>query len=115
MPVYEYLCEGCGPFTAVRPMSEYEKPQPCPDCGDKARRVLLTAPRFSTMSASLRLVHATNERSADKPTTLSALKSQHGSGCSCCSGLSNKKGRKTARAKNGAKSFPSARPWMISH
>jgi len=54
----------------------------------------------------LRLAHATNERSADKPHTLSALKSQHGSGCSCCSGLSNKKSRKTARGKNGAKSFP---------
>jgi putative FmdB family regulatory protein len=112
MPVYEYLCEGCGPFTAMRPMSEYEKPQPCPDCGDKSKRVLLTAPRFSTMSSRLRLAHATNERSADKPNTLSALKSAHGSGCACCTGTLK---RKTARGKNGAKGFPNARPWMISH
>jgi putative FmdB family regulatory protein len=115
MPVYEYMCESCGPFTAMRPMAEYEKPYACPDCDAVAPRVMLTAPRFSTMSAGMRLAHATNERSADKPNTLSTLKNQHGSGCSCCSGLSSKRSRKTARGKNGAKSFPSARPWMISH
>jgi putative FmdB family regulatory protein len=115
MPVYEYLCSACGPFTEIRPMAEYDKPQPCPECQRKAPRVLLTAPRFSTMSVELRTAHATNERSAAAPSTLSALKSQHEAGCSCCSGLSNKKGRKTARGKNGAKSFPGARPWMISH
>jgi hypothetical protein len=78
---------------------------------------MLSAPRFSTMSAGLRLAHATNERSASSPGTLSALQSQHGLRCSCCSGMSNKnkKSRKTARGKNGAKSFPGARPWMISH
>jgi hypothetical protein len=99
----------------MRPMAEYEKPYACPDCDAVAPRVMLTAPRFSTMSAGMRLAHATNERSADKPNTLSTLKNQHGSGCSCCSGLSSKRSRKTARGKNGAKSFPSARPWMISH
>lgn len=112
MPVYEYLCEACGPFTALRPMSEYEAPQPCPDCGERAGRVLLTAPDFSTMSPSLRLAHATNERCATAPSTLSALKGAHGSGCACCSGAPK---RKTARGSNGAKSFPNARPWMISH
>jgi len=80
-----------------------------------APRVLLTAPRFSSMSVELRTAHAANERSANAPSTLSSLKSQHGSGCMCCSGLASKKSRKTARGKNGAKSFPGARPWMISH
>ena len=115
MPVYEYMCGACGPFTDIRPMAEYEQPQACPDCGRMAPRVLLTAPRFSAMSLALRTAHATNERSADAPSTLSGIKSQHGSGCACCSGLSSKKGRKTARGKNGAKGFPGARPWMISH
>jgi putative FmdB family regulatory protein len=115
MPVYEYMCESCGPFTAMRPMAEYEKSQACPDCAEISPRVMLTAPRFSAMSSGLRLAHAANERSASSPSTLTALKSQHGSGCSCCSGLSNKKSRKTAQSKNGAKSFPRARPWMISH
>ena len=115
MPVYEYMCEACGPFTMMRPMSDYEKPCACPDCEDMAPRVMLTAPRFSSMSVDLKLAHATNERSADKPHTLSGLKRQHGSGCSCCSGTPRQSGRKTARGKNGAKSFPSARSWMISH
>jgi putative FmdB family regulatory protein len=115
MPVYEYLCDACGPFTAIRPMAEYDMPQPCPDCRRKAPRVLLTAPNFSTMSSTVRLAHATNERSASAPSTLSSLKAAHGSGCSCCSGSFGKKSRKTARGKNGAKSFPGSRPWMISH
>src|SRR5258708_30212460 len=67
MPVYEYMCEGCGPFTVTRPMAEYEKPHACPDCDEMSPRVMLTAPRFSTLSAGLRLAHATNERSAHKP------------------------------------------------
>lgn len=115
MPVYEYLCDACGPFTAIRPMAEYEAPQPCPDCRRKAPRVLLTAPNFSSLSSTARLAHATNERSSSAPSTLSSLKAAHGSGCACCSGSLGKKSRKVARGKNGAKSFPSARPWMISH
>jgi hypothetical protein len=43
---------------------------------------------------------------------LSEMKKNHGAGCSCCTGKSM---RKTKRGKNGAKSFPGSRPWMISH
>ena len=43
MPNYEYECENCGPFTENRPMAEFDRPQPCPDCGDPAPR-LLTCP-----------------------------------------------------------------------
>ena len=46
MPTYDYECEDCGPFTEVRPMAEYDRPQPCPDCGQNAPR-LLTAPSLS--------------------------------------------------------------------
>ena len=115
MPVYEYLCENCGPFTEVRPMVEFEQPQPCPGCGCSAPRVMLTAPNFSSVSSTARLAHATNERSASSPATLSAMKAQHGGGCSCCSGSFGKKGRKVAKGTGGAKAFPNARPWMISH
>lgn len=78
MPVYDYLCEDCGPFTEMRPMSDYELPHDCPQCGREAPRAFLTAPRLA--------------------------------------GLSRRKpGRLTYRGKNGSKSFPTARPWMISH
>lgn len=122
MPVYEYQCDSCGDFTAMRPMSEYQAPQPCPDCGAMAPRVMLTAPRFSSMARSDIAAHAANEKARSAPMTNGQFRekqaaARHGSGCSCCSGgmKSRTKASKTATAKNGAKSFPSARPWMISH
>jgi putative FmdB family regulatory protein len=112
MPVYEYLCDDCGPFTQMRPMAQYDKAQKCPECGRRAPRAILTAPHFSAMAADRRQAHATNERSANEPKLLS--KTKHGSGCSCCSG-SKKPSRLVNYGKNGAKSFPTSRPWMISH
>jgi hypothetical protein len=38
---------------------------------------------------------------------------RHPSGCGCCSGTS-KRGS-TVTAPSGAKTFPTKRPWMISH
>jgi putative FmdB family regulatory protein len=115
MPVYEYQCNDCGPFTQLRPMAEYELPSDCPDCGAQAPRVMLTAPHCSTMSTQTRIIHATNERSANAPHTLSSLKASHGAGCSCCSGKSLRPSRMVRRGKSGSKSFPTSRPWMISH
>lgn len=93
-------------------MSEYELPSDCPDCGTKAPRVMLTAPVCLNMTAQSRLAHATNERNANAPATLSSLKSAHGAGCACCSPSNS---RLTRRGKSGTKSFPTSRPWMISH
>ena len=67
MPVYDYLCERCGPFTEMRPMAECDVPQRCPRCGRAAPRAFLTAPYFAAMSAERRSAHATNERSAHAP------------------------------------------------
>lgn len=46
MPTYDYECPDCGPFSENRPMAEFEMPQPCPDCGSAAPR-LLTAPMLA--------------------------------------------------------------------
>lgn len=43
MPTYEYECGDCGPFSEVRPMVEFDRPQPCPDCGTLAPRLLTLA------------------------------------------------------------------------
>ena len=43
MPTYQYECADCGPFSGVRPMSEYNRPQPCPGCGRDAPRLLTAA------------------------------------------------------------------------
>ena len=109
MPVYDYACEGCGPFTALRPMAAFRDPCACPDCGGEAPRAFLTAPNLAGMDAGRRRAMATNERSANEP----RLSSKHGAGCGCCSGA--KPSARTARSAGGAKSFPSSRPWMISH
>ena len=112
MPVYEYLCDECGPFTYMRPIAECDDPQNCPRCGASAPRVILTAPSFFCMPSDKRKAIATNERSSHEPKTLAEYKASHGPGCGCCSG---KPSRLTRKTKSGATSFPTARPWMISH
>ncbi len=114
MPVYEYDCPDCGDFTALKPLSGFREPEPCPACGIPAPRILLSAPGLPLLSSETRSRHAINERSAHEPRQSSAAeRSGHGSGCACC-----KPGAKSARtqqAANGAKGFPGKRPWMISH
>jgi putative FmdB family regulatory protein len=112
MPVYDYECEGCGPFTWMRPMAECDLPAACPRCGSDAPRAFLTAPYFAAMPAGRRLAHATNEKSAHAPRRLS-VGGAHGAGCRCCGG--GRPSRSVKRGRNGSKSFPTSRPWMISH
>ena len=112
MPVYDYLCNDCGPFTDMRPMAECDDPQDCPQCSGESPRAILTAPNFFCMSSDKRKAHATNERSANAPRTVDQYKAAHGAGCGCCSG---KPSRLVTKSKSGAKGFPTARPWMISH
>lgn len=93
-------------------MAEAALPRPCPDCAATSPRVMLTAPRLSGLSAARRAAYATNERSANAPRVSGA---KHAPGCSCCSGLSCRSAKTTAGGPPAAKSFPTARPWMISH
>ncbi|MBW4708174.1 zinc ribbon domain-containing protein [Roseobacter sp. YSTF-M11] len=109
MPLYDYQCEGCGPFTAFASLDHFNAPCECPECAASAPRVLRHAPRLAVMSGGTRRAHETNERSADSP-----KRSSHGPGCSCCS-ASSARPSKTLHHANGAKSFPAKRPWMISH
>ena len=111
MPAYDYDCCQCGSFTVFRPMAEYQLPHPCPGCGAAADRVLLSAPAFANMNGGRRQAIATNERSANEPRQ-SRNSSRHAPGCGCCTSATS---RRTFTAKDGTKSFPAARPWMISH
>jgi len=89
-------------------MAEFQAPQPCEGCGASAPRATLTAPRVAGMDAGRRQAMATNERSANAPTKSGG---RHPASCGCC----KRPSRLTAESVSGAKSFPSARPWMISH
>lgn len=40
MPLYEYECARCGPFTELRSMSESGRGAKCPDCAGRAGRIL---------------------------------------------------------------------------
>ncbi|MCW5624683.1 MAG: zinc ribbon domain-containing protein [Burkholderiales bacterium] len=113
MPVYEYLCDTCGGFDALRPMARASEPHACPDCGEDAPRAMLSAPAFSGMSSATRTAHAINERSAHAPKESGKLEPthRHGPGCGCGSASA----KATRTHADGAKSFPSKRPWMISH
>jgi len=109
MPVYEYACADCGVFEDMQPMSRFDDPCDCPDCGAESPRILITVPRLATVSSAVRRANEINERSADSP-----RRSSHGPNCGCCGGGS-KKPSKTLHRPDGSKSFPSNRPWMISH
>lgn len=109
MPVYDYDCPSCGAFSVLRSMTEFELPHDCPDCGTEAPRVILTAPAIAGMSRSRRIAAETNERSSHEPRKSKG----HAPGCGCCSQATK---ANTQRAGATAmKSFPSSRPWMISH
>lgn len=112
MPIYEYLCGDCGEFSALQPLAARADPRACPGCEMPAPRVLLTPPRLSAIDPGRRVAHETNERARNSPSTSGTVRA-HGAGCACCKpGLPR---RSAATAANGAKSFPTARPWMISH
>lgn len=110
MAFYDYQCAECGPFSMIRPMAESAEAGSCPDCGEPAPRAFLSVPFVAGMDPARRNAFATNEKARHEPKRGG---SAHGPGCSCCSG--GKKGRSTMVRPDGSKSFPAARPWMISH
>lgn len=111
MPVYEYECVRHGVFEEFHPMAESHLPRACPECGSAAPRVVLSAAVFAALPAAARKAHTINEASRYAP---KSSRQGHGAGCGCCSSGKKASGR-AATGKNGERSFPSARPWMISH
>lgn len=108
MPVYDYLCSDCGPFTAIYPMADFQKPQLCDTCGGLSPRAMLTAPAFFGGDPGKRRAAEVNERSAHAPRKAK----RHPASCGCCKTGGNTK--LSAEAVT-AKSFPAQRPWMIGH
>ena len=114
MPTYDYDCSRCGGFEAIRAIGQRDEPAICPDCDEIAARVMVAAPRLRLMEASTLRAMDINETARHVPRRSGDYaRLRHPSGCGCCS-LSTRK-KATVTAPNGAKSFPSRRPWMISH
>lgn len=114
MPSYEYQCGDCGTtFSVFRSIEKRNAYCICPACGKEAFRVIASAPGLSIMSTTSRKAHAINERASHAPKTSDEFRaSKHPIGCTCCSTAGSKA---TKRMNDGSKSFPSKRPWMISH
>ncbi|AYO86481.1 MULTISPECIES: FmdB family zinc ribbon protein [Methylobacteriaceae] len=81
MPTYDYVCDACGPFTALRPMAQFQAPCACPECGAGAPRTFLSAPAIVGGNAGGRAAFAATEPSATSGRPASAA---HPAGCGCC-------------------------------
>jgi putative FmdB family regulatory protein len=66
VPLYDYICERCGPIREWGAIKDAAKPIICATCRSKARRVI-TAPNLALMGAAIRDAHLRNERSAHEP------------------------------------------------
>lgn len=114
MPTYDYACPDCGGFDAFRTLGARNEPAACPDCGTASPRVFASAPRLALLEGSTRSAIELNERARHEPkSSRDYARLRHPAGCGCCS--PGAKRSSTVTAPNGAKAFPSKRPWMISH
>jgi putative FmdB family regulatory protein len=66
VPLYEFRCEGCGPFQEWRPTSKCSDPATCPQCHTHAVRVL-TPPNLVRTSPAVRKARGLEEKSAHEP------------------------------------------------
>lgn len=109
MPLYDYICAGCGPFRAWQTLARADAPAACPDCEARAPRAI-AAPFVANMNPHSRIAHQRNEKSAHEPQTMSrkqldkaGAKRSGGSACHHGHGHGHK------HAHGGG------RPWMIGH
>ncbi|MBU2746236.1 FmdB family zinc ribbon protein [Acidithiobacillus caldus] len=113
MPSYEFECRHCGSFAVFRSMEKRNAHCSCPKCGREAFRILASAPALSILTTASRKAHAMNEQASHEPKTTDEYRaSKHPVGCACCS---SSRSRATKIMPDGSKTFPSRRPWMISH
>ena len=80
MPIYDYECEQCGPFTAMQPMARFRDPCACPECGTEASRRFLGAPAIASITPGGRIAHEATQPSTTDPRRSSA---PHPAGCGC--------------------------------
>ena len=115
MPVYEYLCNDCGPFTDMRPMAECDDPQDCPRCEIKSPRVILTAPAFFCMPSDKRKAHRHQRAQRPRAEDISRIQGLARPRLWLLFNRKEEAGPADDQDQSGAKGFPTARPWMISH
>ncbi|WP_267939806.1 zinc ribbon domain-containing protein [Paraburkholderia flagellata] len=74
MPLYDYRCEACGVFEAMRKLAERDCPVPCSTCGVPADRI----------QASVSLLLTSNGNAPDTHAAAGSYGMRHWGGCRCC-------------------------------
>ncbi|MBT4627156.1 MAG: zinc ribbon domain-containing protein [Rhodospirillales bacterium] len=108
MPLYNYVCNDCGPFEEWQSMSQSAEPNTCTNCGEQSGRDVST-PALALMSPITRTAHFRNEKSASNPEVVNKpknVKAEEGHGKS--------KGHTHHNHAHSHGHGPS-RPWMIGH
>ena len=104
MPLYEYVCDDCGPFTEIERMVRASEPKACPSCEQLSRRGI-SAPFLANMDPNNRVAHQRNEKSAHEPKVGNVNKHDH-------SHHGHKHGHGHGKHRHVHKG---SRPWMIGH
>lgn len=105
MPLYEFQCDNCGPFTELRRLSECDMPAECPVCGSSSSRII-SVPRLAIMEKNNRTAWERNEKSAHEPRRVNAADRHHHH-----DGGHKHEHHHHHTHKHGA----GGRPWMIGH
>ena len=112
MPIYDYVCAGCGPFEARRAMRESSEDAVCASCSMPAPREV-SAPRLNLMSSANRYAETRNEKSAHEPDVVHRLAPN---GVSDSNGHSHRHSHsKPHPAKHKHRPHTPKRPWMLGH
>jgi putative FmdB family regulatory protein len=106
MPVYEFNCEECGPFTKLRSLDQSSAPANCPECGAGSSRIFSVI-HLRAMRPENRVAWERNERSAHAPHVC-------GAGCAHDRAMPKKRSNGDPPAMQ-ASTKRNSRPWMLGH
>lgn len=110
MPIYGYQCDDCGPFSEFCKMADFDKPAPCPACGELAPREA-SAAYLGRMQPNNRKAHALNEKNSSEPRFVGAQEQLKEKGGSC----GHNHGHGHGHTHTHTHAAPAHRPWMVGH
>lgn len=120
MPLYDYQCETCGSFSAMKKMSESSLAVACGNCGGTSERII-SVPYFALMATAKKSAYERNEKSAHEPRSIrrSSCGCSGSHTCSTTGKLNASKDQKGLSNQQGAgfqmQTKRTARPWMLGH